>query len=184
MNLAETASTFAEMVVLEATMKHEQNPAKRLILLDGRLQRSVVFLFNIHARYLFDVAFHEERKKGALSSDQLCALMEKCQKEAYCNSLAEYHPFFWASKMHFNSTGVPFYNFPYTFGYLFSLGVYLRAREEGHFEERYIALLADTGRMSSEDLAQKHLGVDLRQETFWQQTLDYLKQDAVEYLKQ
>ena len=183
MNLAETASTFAEMVVSEATLKQEKNPAKRLALLDSRLQRSVAFLFNIHARYLFDVAFHEERKKGALSAEQLCALMENCQKQAYCGALEEYHPYFWASKMHFHSTGVPFYNFPYTFGFLFSLGVYLRAMEESRFEDRYIALLADTGRMSAEDLAQKHLGVDLRQEAFWQHAIDYLKQDVEEFLK-
>ena len=183
MNLAETASTFAEMVVSEATLKIEKDPAKRLALLDGRLQRSVAYLFNIHARYLFDLAFHEQRKRGTLSAEQLCTLMEECQKQAYCGTLEEYHPYFWASKMHFSSTGVPFYNFPYTFGYLFSLGVYLRAMEESPFEERYNALLADTGRMSAEDLAQKHLGVDLRQEGFWQHTIDYLKQDAKEFCK-
>jgi oligoendopeptidase F len=31
---------------------------------------------------------------------------------------------FWATKLHFHMTGVQFYNFPYTFGYLFALGVY------------------------------------------------------------
>lgn len=178
MNLAETASTFAEMVVSEATLQGEKDPRRRLVLLDGRLQRSVVFLFNIHARYIFDVAFHEERKRGALSAERLCNLMEESQKKAYCNALEEYHPYFWASKMHFHSTGSPFYNFPYTFGFLFSLGVYLRAKDD---EELYIALLSDTGRMTAEDLAQKHLGVDLREENFWQQAVDFLKKDASEY---
>ena len=48
--------------------------------------------------------------------------METSQKQAYGDALAEYHPYFWASKMHFSSTGLPFYNFPYTFGYLLVLG--------------------------------------------------------------
>lgn len=180
MNLAETASTFAEMVVSDETLKREKDPAKRLALLDAKLQRSVVFLCNIHARYLFDVAFHEERKRGALSAERLCELMESAQKRGYCDALEEYHPYFWASKMHFHSSGAPFYNFPYTFGFLFSLGVYLRAKVSRD-EESYIALLSDTGRMTSEDLAQKHLGVDLRQEAFWQETLDYLKEDVKEF---
>ncbi|MCE5318719.1 MAG: M3 family oligoendopeptidase [Parachlamydia sp.] len=180
MNLAETASTFAEMVVTDETLKRERNPAARLALLDGKLQRSVVFLCNIHARYLFDVAFHEERKQGAVSPERLCELMESAQKKGYCEALAEYHPYFWASKMHFHSSGAPFYNFPYTFGFLFSLGVYLRAREKKD-EDGYIALLSDTGRMTAEDLAKKHLGVDLRQEAFWQETLDFLKEDVKEF---
>lgn len=180
MNLAETASTFAEMVVSDETLKREIDPAKRLSLLDSKLQRSVVFLCNIHARYLFDVAFHEERKQGALSPARLCELMEGAQKRGYCDALEEYHPYFWASKMHFHSSGAPFYNFPYTFGFLFSLGVYLRAKEDKD-EEGYVALLSDTGRMTAEDLAQKHLGVDLRREDFWQLTLDHLKEDVKEF---
>lgn len=181
MNLAETASTFAEMIVTEATLQREKDPAKRLALLDSKLQRSVTFLCNIHARFLFDVAFHEERKSGNLSSDRLSELMTASQKKAYCDALEEYHPFFWASKMHFHSTGSPFYNFPYTFGFLFSLGVYLRAREEKDNEERYIALLQDTGRMSAEELARKHLGVNLQEESFWQHAIDFLKQDVKEF---
>lgn len=183
MNLAETASTFAEMLMIESDFKEEQDPLKRINLMDGKLQRSVVFLFNIHARFLFESRFHEERKGGMLSSRRLCELMESAQKEAYEGVLEEYHPYFWASKMHFSSTGYPFYNFPYTFGYLFSLGVYQKACTEKHFEDRYIALLADTGRMSAEELAQKHLGEDLTQEHFWQSTLDFLKRDAEKFLE-
>ena len=63
--------------------------------------------------------------------------------------------------MHFYITGVPFYNFPYTFGYLFSLSIYAKAKEEGKgFEEKYMALLRDTAIMTVEDLAMKHLGED------------------------
>jgi oligoendopeptidase F len=79
-----------------------------------------------------------------------------------------YHPLFWASKLHFFITGQPFYNFPYTFGFLFASGVYDRAMKEGPaFAKDYRALLADTGSMTTEDVAQKHLGVDLTKEEFW-----------------
>lgn len=177
MNLAETASTFAEMVISEASFRQEKDPFKVKWLLDAKLQRTVVFLFNIHARYLFETRLYEQRKKGALSPDELCKLMETAQKEAYCNSLETYHPYFWISKIHFNITDVPFYNFPYTFGYLFSLGVYLKGMESKGFEDSYISLLGDTGSMSAENLAHKHLGVNLRHEDFWQKGIDFLKRD-------
>ena len=59
--------------------------------------------------------------------------MEEAQKEAYGDALSETHPHFWASKLHFYITDVPFYNFPYTFGYLFSLSIYAKALEEGNW---------------------------------------------------
>lgn len=91
---------------------------------------------------------------------------------------------FWAAKLHFYSTGVPFYNFPYTFGYFFSLGVYARALgSDESFEEEYIALLRDTANMSTEDLAKKHLDVDLTQPEFWQNAIDQVHADVDEFLE-
>lgn len=139
---------------------------------------------NIHGRFIFENAFYEERKKGMVSAERISELMEAAQKEAYCDSLGEYHPHFWASKLHFHITGVPFYNFPYTFGYLFSLGIYAKALEEGAaFEQKYIALLKDTGSMQVEDLAMKHLGADLTKEDFWKDAVALIVQDAEEFLE-
>lgn len=184
MNVAETASTFSEMVVLDAALKQASSPSEKIALLNDKLQRSVSLLMNIHARFLFETRFYAERKSGLVSVERLNQLMTEAQQEAYCGALDEYHPRFWASKLHFYNTGVPFYNFPYTFGYLFSAGIYSRALEEGRsFEEKYVALLRDTGRMRVEDLAAKHLGIDLQQPDFWQQALDAVLADLDEFLR-
>ena len=107
----------------------------------------------------------------------------KAQKEAYGDSLETYYPLFWAAKMHFFFTDVPFYNFPYTFGYLFSLGIYHYALENGDFESSYLSLLEDTGRMNVEDLAKTHLQTDLSQLQFWDEGLSIIKKDIDEYIK-
>src|SRR5699024_420582 len=110
--------------------------------------------------------------------------MVEAQKEAYQDALDEYDPYFWASKLHFHITGTPFYNFPYTFGYLFSLGIYARAKELGEsFEDDYIALLEDTGRMSVEELAMKHLQVDLTKPDFWEAAIELCIKDVEAFLK-
>jgi pepF/M3 family oligoendopeptidase len=184
MNVAETASTFAEMIVADAAVKSAKTEEEKLALLEDKVQRSVALFMNIHARFIFENSFYEERKNGLVSQKRLNELMEKAQKEAYHDSLDAYHPTFWASKLHFHITGVPFYNFPYTFGYLFSLGIYAKALEEGSaFEEKYIALLRDTGRMTVEDLAQKHLGVDLTQPDFWEKAIALSVQDVHDFLE-
>jgi oligoendopeptidase F len=184
MNVAETASTFAEMIVADAAVKKAKDEEEKLVLLDDKIQRTVALLMNIHARFLFETSFYEERKKGQVSSVRLNELMEAAQKEAYCEALEEYHPLFWASKLHFFITGVPFYNFPYTFGYLFSLGIYAQALEEGTgYEEKYIALLRDTASMTVEDLAEKHLQVDLTQKDFWEKAVGLCLDDIKEFLQ-
>ena len=184
MNVAETASTFAEMIVADASVKNAKDEEEKLVLLDDKIQRTVALLMNIHARFLFETHLYEERKQGTVSVEKLNELMLEAQKEAYCGALEDYHPLFWASKLHFFITGVPFYNFPYTFGYLFSLGIYAEAIEEGKgYEEKYIALLRDTASMTVEELAQKHLQIDLTKKDFWEKAVRICLDDIDEFLE-
>lgn len=184
MNVAETASTFAEMIVADASVKQAETKEEKIQLLDDKLNRSIAFFMNIHSRFLFETRFYEERKSGLVSKERLNELMTHAQKEAYQDSLSEYSPTFWASKLHFHITGVPFYNFPYTFGYLFSMGIYAKAAEEGaSFEAKYTELLRDTGRLEVEELAQKHLGVDITKPQFWQEAIDFLKKDVETFME-
>ncbi len=184
MNVAETASTFAEMVVADAAVEAASSREEKVALLGGKVMSATSFLMDIHSRFLFETRFYEARRQGPLGVDQLNELMVSAQKEAFQDSLSQWHPHFWASKMHFYITGVPFYNFPYTFGYLFSAGVYAMAKQEGaSFEDKYVALLQDTGRMRVEDLARKHLDVDLTGPDFWQQAIDMVAEDAKSFLE-
>jgi oligoendopeptidase F len=184
MNVAETASTFAEMIVADAAVKEAVTKEEKIALVEDKLQRSVAFFMNIHARFLFETRFYEERSKGIVSADKLNDLMVEAQKEAFADSIGEVHPRFWASKLHFYITGVPFYNFPYTFGYLFSLSIYAKALESGeNYEEKYMSLLRDTAIMNVEDLAMKHLGEDITKEAFWEKGIKLCIADVDEFLE-
>lgn len=181
MGVAETASTMAEMIVTQAAIQSENDSKERLFLLDDHLSRAAAYLMNIYARFLYETRFYEKRKKGFVSDEELSKLMEEAQKEAYGNALETYHPLFWAAKMHFFFTDVPFYNFPYTFGYLFSLGIYKHALEKKDFENSYVALLRDTGRMTVETLAEKHLQINLTAPDFWKGGLSIIQRDIETY---
>ncbi len=178
MNLAETASTFAEAVLGQQRLDSAHTASEELAILDNMLGDSVAFLMNIHARFIFEDNFHKERAVGEVSAERLSRLMHKAQKKAYGNSLDTdgYNPHFWISKLHFYITGYPFYNFPYTFGYLLSLGVYALADEFGdNFPEQYRKLLLATGCMQTEEAVQSTFGYDLREETFWNKSLDIVE---------
>jgi len=184
MIVAETASTFSELVVANAAVAAAASKEEKLLLIDDHLAMAVQLLMNIQCRFLFETRFYEARKKGIVTVDRLNQIMLDAQKEAFGGALDLYHPTFWASKLHFYNIGVPFYNFPYTFGFLFAAGVYARAREEGPaFEDKYISLLRDTGRMRVEDLAKTHIGADLTRPGFWQDALDSVLAGLPEYLE-
>ncbi len=187
LTLAECASTFNELLVFDGAVENSKNDEEKLLLLDQGLQRTFALFPNIYARYLFDSEFYKERASGIVSRSRLDQIMLDSQKKAYGDILEgddAYHPLFWASKLHFFLTNQPFYNFPYTFGFLFACGVYGRAKAEGAaFSPKYVAMLADSGQMDCEDLAKKHLGVDLTKPDFWQESVNMALADIDKFVK-
>jgi pepF/M3 family oligoendopeptidase len=184
MSVAETASTFAEMVVLDSAIAEAGSDSERLQLLGAKMQRIIPLILGVRGVFLFERRLHEQRKNGPLSVEELCALMAECQQTAFKGALDRTNPYQWASQGQIYATEVPFYSFQYTFGYLFSTGLYARALQEGEaFGDKYAALLRDTGRMSVEDLARTHLGVDLTGPEFWQGAMDLLIRDVEQFLE-
>ena len=185
MSLAETASTFGETLVRDALLARAESQQQRLDILWEEMSAFTAFLLNIPTRYEFEREFYDTRRQRPLRPQELKDMMSKAWRTWYGDALAEPDPMFWASKLHFYISGLSFYNFPYLFGYLFSLGVYAyRPQFGGEFHARYVELLRDTGRMTAEDIASKHLGVDLAEGQFWRDTIASLSHrvDAFEAL--
>jgi len=185
MTLAETASTFAENLLIDALLRSPATTREqRLKLLDTRMERASAFLLNIPSRFLFEKRFYEERAQGEVSVDRLKQLMREAQIEAYGDSLDpdQLDSYFWASKLHFYITEVSFYNFPYSFGYLFSLGVYAQAQKRGEaFLPTYEKLLQATGRRTAEQVARENLQVELNQPQFWLDSLALVEKDMQQF---
>ncbi|WP_395345456.1 M3 family oligoendopeptidase [Levilactobacillus parabrevis] len=183
MNVAETASTFGELIVADANVKAAKTDAEKITLINAKMDNPLAMFLNIRARFLFETHFYQLRQKKLVTPAELNELMLNAQKEAFGHDLLTYSPHLWASKLHFYIDEPAFYNFPYVFGYLFSLGIYAKAQQEGDFEDSYIALLRDTANMSTEELAQKHLGVDLTKPDFWLAGVKLIKQDVAEFMR-
>lgn len=183
MNVAETASTFGELIVADANVKAATTDAEKISLINAKMDNPLAMFLNIRARFLFESRFYQLRQQKLVTPAELNELMLNAQKEAFGHDLSTYSPHLWASKLHFYIADPSFYNFPYVFGYLFSLGIYAKAQQEGNFEDQYIALLRDTANMSTEELAQKHLGVDLTKPDFWQAGVQLIKRDVAEFMR-
>ena len=185
MSVAETASTFAEVILMNALIDTAASDEERRRLLAEKLQRVIPFqLLGVFSGYLLERSIYEERKNGRVPHARLNELAIQAQKRAYADALDRYHPYQWAMQPHIYATEVPFYNFQYTFGYLFSIGIYAKALQDGPaFAKQYRELLRNTGRMNVEELASRFIGADLTQPEFWQHALELIVQDVNEFLR-
>lgn len=182
MTLAETASIFAENVVRDALLAKAKTKEDKIEMLWEELSSALALTINIPVRYEFEKAFYEQRSSKELGAEDLSELMRVTWEEWYGNSMSEADSLFWASKLHFSIPEVSFYNYPYLFGYLFSIGVYAQREAKGaDFYGDYINLLRDTGTMRAEEVVQKHLQMDLTKEIFWQQSLDRVSNQIDEF---
>tara|TARA_Y100001956_G_scaffold43747_1_gene42665 strand:- start:1364 stop:3154 length:1791 start_codon:yes stop_codon:yes gene_type:complete len=182
MTLAETASIFAENIVRDYLLEQVETREEKLEMLWEELSSCYALMVNIPVRYEFEKRFYEQRSEGELDASQLCDLMSTTWQDWYGDSMSEPDPYFWASKLHFSISQVSFYNYPYLFGYLFSIGVYAQRESKGEqFYQDYVNLLRDTGSMMAEEVVSKHLGMDLTTADFWQQSIDRVESKIDEF---
>jgi len=175
MTLAETASNFGEMLLIHGLLREPGlTPGQRAFLLDCEVGRAPSYLLNITARFEFERAFYEERAAGEVPVSRLRTLMSEAQFRTFGDALESGgdDPYFWASKLHFFISGLSFYNYPYTFGYLLSHALFAQFRREGpDFLPKYEAFLRRTGSATCEDAVREALGRDITQPEFWAEAI-------------
>lgn len=185
MPVAETASTFNEVLVVSTAIKDSTDSGEKLALIESQLMDSTQVIVDIYSRYLFETSVFENRTTEFLSPERLCGLMLDAQREAYGDGLDDniLHPYMWLCKGHYYSGGLSFYNFPYAFGALFARGLYAKYLNEGKaFVDTYKKLLKATGTSTVEDAA-KIAGVDLTDVNFWRQGLKSIAEEIEEFCK-
>ena len=180
MTLAETASTFGEQVLMNGLLDDpDVSDAEKAMMLDVEVGHGAIYLLDIPVRYEFEKALYEERKNGELSVSRLKQLMVETQRRILGDVLEAggEDPYFWASKLHFYITGITFYNFPYTFGFLLSRGLYAMFKKEGtSFLRKYEEFLRLTGSDTAENVVRRSLGRDLENPEFWAEAIRSLEE--------
>jgi oligoendopeptidase F len=178
MVLAETASIFCETIVREAALAVAE-PAEQLFILEQSLQGSCQVVVDIISRFDFERRVFDARRQRELSIAELNQFMLDAQLGTYGDGLDpdQLHPYMWAVKGHYYSPTSSFYNYPYLFGLLFGLGLYVRYQQDPEpFHQQYDDLLASTGQAGAAELGER-FGIDLRSVDFWCSSLDFVRGD-------
>jgi len=182
MALAETASIFCETLVMEDGLSRMQGD-ERLALLDVNLIGASQVVVDIHSRFLFETEVFARRQRRTLGVSEFNEIMLQAQTDAYGDGLDQStrHPHMWVLKPHYY--GSHFYNWPYTYGLLFGLGLYAKYQSNpDHFRENYDTVLSRAGMDTAEELGQA-FGIDVTDVAFWTSSLDVLRARMLDYEK-
>ena len=181
MALAETASIFCETLVVEAGLARLTG-RERLAQLDVDLVGTNQVIVDIHSRFLFETEVFARRQRRTLGAGELCEMMIEAQAAAYDDGLdhGTAHPYMWLLKPHYY--GSHFYNWPYTYGLLFGLGLFARYQDDpGQFRAGYDDLLSRAGMDTAEQLGAA-FGLDVTDEAFWTASLDVVRSRIDDYV--
>ena len=181
MALAETASIFCETLVVEAGLAR-MSGTDRLAQLDVDLVGTNQVVVDIHSRFLFETEVFARRRRRTLSADELSEMMTDAQATAYGDGLDQQsaHRYMWLLKPHYY--GSHFYNWPYTYGLLFGLGLFARYQDDPErFRAGYDDLLSRAGMDSAEELGMS-FGLDVTDGAFWTASLDVVRGRIDDYV--
>ena len=174
MTLAETASIFCETLVVEEGLRRLEG-RDRLALLDVDLQGSLQVVVDIRSRFIFESEVCERRQRRTLGVSELNEMMLGAQAEAYGDGLLQSsaHPYMWVLKPHYY--GSAFYNWPYTYGLLFGLGLFAKFEEDpDSFRMHYDDASSRAGMNTAEELGAV-FGFDVTDVGFWTASLDVIR---------
>lgn len=179
--MAETSSIFFETVFIDYMIQNTKTVSAKKAILGSKIERSLNYLMSIRGAFLFENEFYELRKNGPLNAKQIEELSLTCQEKAYGKSLSEYESFVWIKYGQFYQANVPFYNYPYSFGFLLSIGLLELAKEGKQFNQKFQGFLSETGMLPLEKLFKKHFKINLSQPDFWKQSVQRVIQDIELY---
>jgi oligoendopeptidase F len=181
MTMAETSSIFFESAFIDFIIQDTNDAAIKKSILGWKIERSLNYLMSIRGAFLFENSFYEYRKNGLLDVKQMEELSLQCQKKVYENSLSEYEPYVWIKYGQFYQGDIPFYNYPYSFGFLLSIGLLELAKDNHLFSGNFQGFLSETGTQPLEQLIKKHFNIELSQPEFWQKAIQRLLIDIEQY---
>ncbi|HZH47090.1 MAG TPA: M3 family oligoendopeptidase [Roseococcus sp.] len=175
LTLAETASVFGEMLTFRALLDAETDPAKRRLLLAGKVEDMLNTVVRQIAFYRFETLLHDERRKGELSHERIGEIWMQVQTESL-GPVFDFTPdyaVYWSYVPHFVHS--PFYVYAYAFGDCLVNALYGVYRDGSvpDFEGKYMAMLRAGGTLRHKELLAP-FGLDASRPDFWKRGLDVI----------
>lgn len=173
LTLAETASVFGEMLTFQSLLKREIEPAKRRILLAGKVEDMLNTVVRQIAMHNFETLLHDERRVGEVTPERIAEIWLETQREALGTGVKlpkdSAYGVYWSYIPHF--IHVPFYVYAYAFGDCLVNSLYAVYRNaSAGFAEKYLDMLKAGGSKRHKELLAP-FGLDAADPAFWSKGL-------------
>ena len=173
--LAETASTFGEMVLLDRLMQLEKDESVKRDILFRQMDDAFATILRQIYFALFERKAHEMILNDA-SIDEISDAYLENLKEEFGDSveISDEFRWEWVSIPHIYQ--VPFYVYAYAFGQLLVFSLYKQYKVEGEaFKPRFMKILAAGGSVAPIELL-ADAGIDVTKAEFWQGGFDVIEE--------
>jgi oligoendopeptidase F len=172
--LAETASTFGEMMLVDRLLATDNDTSVRQTLLFRQVDDAYATVMRQAQFAVFERQAHEMVQHGATVDELSAAYLENLRFQfGDAVEVSDEFRWEWVSIPHFYYT--PFYVYAYTFGQLLVLSLYQQYKAEGEsFKPRYLSLLA-AGGSKSPDRILSDAGINMHSRDFWQGGFDVIR---------
>jgi oligoendopeptidase F len=173
--LAETASTFSEILLIQHLLKSEELYAHVPALLSSHLDGIMVTVYRQNVLTRFEQAIHRQRHNQLLSTEDLCQLWWDENERLYGEDV-EMIPDYrwgWAHVPHFIHH--PFYCYSYIFGNLLAIALYQNLENKGENFLQKVIRLFSTGASQTPMEMLTQLGLHAEQKSFWFQAFHYVE---------
>ena len=171
--LAETASTFGEMMLTDKLLAAETDEAVRRDILFKQMDDAFATILRQVYFALFEREAHALTQKNA-TVDDVCAAYMQNLKEQFGDAveLSDEFKWEWVSIPHIYA--VPFYVYAYAFGQLLVFSLYQQFKAEGNaFKPKYIKILSAGGSEAPVKILSE-AGIDIHSAAFWQGGFDII----------
>ena len=179
--LAETASTFSEMLLYD-NLSELVSDEERKIMLSEKIDDFYATIGRQSFFTLFEISAHQQIANST-TVDEISKTYLHNLNEQFGSSVNVSEDFQteWSCIPHFYHA--PFYCYSYAFGNLLSLSLFQRYKKEGSgFASTYTKILSAGGSKKPENLLQQ-FGIDITKSRFWQDGFDYIKTQVDELSK-
>lgn len=171
--LAETASTFGEMMLVDRLLRDETDENVRRDILFRQVDDAYATIQRQSFFALFEREAHRMVGENASIDDLAEAYLANLRTQ-FGDSVEISDEFRWEWISIPHIFGTPFYVYAYSFGQLLVFSLYQQFKQEGEaFKPRYRKILSTGGSKSPAEVLSE-AGIDMRDPAFWQGGFDVI----------
>ena len=174
--LAETASTFCEMLVTDKLLKQSKTKQEKIVILSEKLEDIFATSHRQNLFSTFEQAIHQKISDNIITTSEFCDIYSQKLQQMFGSSVefSDEYQWEWAGIPHIFEH--PFYVFSYNFGNLLVMSIYQQYLKKGNEIVPNIKSFLSLGSSKSPQEIANEIDVNFEDASFWESGIETIRQ--------